>query len=510
MQPKWVIKLRIILWVILAVAVIWLLDRAIVPSGKVSYVYDFKKDSRFIYNLTPKERVATVDGLSNKIIGDPVYFSLRTPRKFETAKLTISYQTVGAEHCSAPTCLPIVEAGILADKIVWRYDLQPIENKIINRLSMVWPVIYGQDGTMLLQRDASTTSTGSSQASSAQVKKYNTIDEFLKNLPDSSQIAAYNYNLKTKYNLPDYKAGKQENKIDYKLRGAYQFYTYIKNEDLNWQFNFSDLNLNKDSDPIDVNLYYEQGLIASRHLDDTGPGSPSTGSGQGDNGQTVNRGSISLDEANLPEGIYRIELHVNDDIVTNQIITKQTKLAFINKIWVTGEAKDVNLVTDTLSVSAQTQSPASLQNIKIGDKDLDLAETYKQYSQTTSGKITTIKLLKADVVLAGDGVFSFNQESLINPSLKKVDQNFDLNQSGINYIIARYTSPQWQNQWQVSQAEFDLTKAYTEFGKYTFLISVPGLKADDQDSDAILLKEIRVDLQGKSLWQKIGEVISKK
>ncbi len=495
MQPKWVIKLRIILWVILAIVVIWLVDRAIVPSGQVSYVYDFKKDSRFIYNLTPKERVATVDDLSNKIIGDPVYFSLRTPRKFETAKLTLVYEIEEAKLPSGSLAsIPIIEAGVLADKIVWRYDLKPMENKIIDQLSTVWPVIYGSNGEILLQRPAAT--------SSAQAKKYNTVDEFLKNLPDSSQIAAYNYTLKTKYKLPDYQASKQENKIDYQLRGAYQFYTYIKNEILDYQFDFTDLNLNKDGDPIEINLYYEQGLIASRRFNDTGPG--------GDTGQALSRGKIDFNVPNLPEGIYRIELHVNDDIVTKQIITKQTKLAFINKIWLTGEAKDVNLVTDSLAVSAQTQNPASLQIVKIGDKDLDLAETYKQYSQTTGKNISLIKLAKADVVLAGDGVFSFSQESLINPALKKVDQKFDLNQSGINYIIARYTNPQWQNQWQVSQAEFDLTKAYTEFGKYTFLISLPGLKADDQVNDAVLLKEIRIDLTGKSLWQKIREVISKK
>jgi len=478
MQTNWIIKLRIILWLILIVTVIWLLDRAIVPGGKISYVYDFKKDSKFIYNLTPGERVQTEDGLSNKIVGDPVYFSLRTPRGFDMAKLTLTYQNLSDQ--------PIIEAGVLADKTVWRYDLKPMDNKIMDQLMTVWPVIYGINGVMLIQRE----------------EKYQTVDDFLKNLPDPTQIATYNYNLKTKFSLPNYKAGGQENKIDYPLRGAYQFYTYIKDEALDYRFAFTDLNHNTDGDPIEVNLYYDGGLIASQHQDDNFPG--------GDSGIAVDRWQIALNEPNLPEGVYRVEVHVNDDIVTDQIITKQSKLAFINKIWVAGNAENINLVTDSQAVTAQTQNPASLQTVKIGDKDLHLAETYKQYGVTSDKNITDIDLAKADVVLAGDGVFSFDQDELIDPAFKKVDQNFNLKQTRINYIIANYQPPQWQNQWQVSQAQFDLTKAYTEFGKYTFLISVPGLEADDNVPDSVIIKKIRVDLQGKSLWQKLKEIISHK
>ncbi|MBU4375493.1 hypothetical protein KKH38_03260, partial [Patescibacteria group bacterium] len=98
---------------------------AIVPSGKISYVRrDFgispPNYNYFISKLTPEDRVALTSEAklpagslaSWKITGDPVYFSLRTLRKFDKAKLTLKYKNENA--------LPIIEAGILADSVVWR------------------------------------------------------------------------------------------------------------------------------------------------------------------------------------------------------------------------------------------------------------------------------------------------------------------------------------------------------------------------------------------------------
>ena len=104
---------------------------AVVPSGKITYVYDFKKDNYFISKLTPDARVEERQNNKQKIIGDPVYFSLRTPRRFNKAKLTLKYKRCKQEPQCAPANLPIIEVGALVDKTVWRYDLEPIENYIM-------------------------------------------------------------------------------------------------------------------------------------------------------------------------------------------------------------------------------------------------------------------------------------------------------------------------------------------------------------------------------------------
>ena len=203
--------IRIILWLGLISSIIWLAYLRIVPSGKISYFYNFQKPSFFIGKLTPEERLEMKSGLA-EIKGDPVYFSLRTPKKFNRAAITVKFKNT--------TAYPVMELGLLNDKIAWNYDLKPLENKVIDQLAMVWPVIYGQAGSRLIQRE----------------KKYNSIENFLNSLPPINEIAIYDYNLNNKFLLDKYAPALEPSVIDYNFRGSYQFYTYIKNETLNYTF----------------------------------------------------------------------------------------------------------------------------------------------------------------------------------------------------------------------------------------------------------------------------------
>lgn len=476
-MEKLEIKLRIFLWIILVGIVGWILYMGIVPIGKISYIYDFTKPNYFINKLTPEERVEPIKNESQKIIGDPVYFSLRTPRRFEKAVLTLKYKTVETMYASSLQ-ISTIEAGVLVDKTVWRYDLEPVENKIIDNLSMVWDKTE-KEGIIFLQRE----------------KKYETIEDFLDNLPPVDEIAVYNYDLKTNLILKDYEPSNDEHNINYPLRGAYQFYTYIKDEDLDFSFDFSDLNFNKDKDEINLFLYYNGQLIDSRSASEDG--------GE-ENGEAKNRGEIAFKLNNLPEGVYKIELKVNDDIITKSIKIKQRKLAFINKIWLYDNNNfELKLYSDSRRVNAQTINPANLQKIKIGESELNLSETYKMFSADAGEGIKEIILEKDDVIISGDGVFSFSAESIINPAIKKVNANLDIKDSSINYVLASYNMPREDDGWKIARVEFDLTGAYREDGKYGFLISIPGLKIDDEIDDWVEVGEIRVDLSGASLWEKI-------
>jgi len=499
---NFVIKLRIFLWSVLVIIVGWLLYMGVVPGGKVSYVCNFTKDSYFIGKLTPDDRVEKYNNTSVRITGDPVYFALRTPRKFDKAKLTLKYKS-GRQGASVSPAVDIIEAGVLVDKTIWRYDLQPIENKIIDQLALVWDVIQENDLVLLQRKDIE-----AAESSSKQLSRFNSVADFLNNLPDKNEIALYNYDLKAEFLLSDYAPTDERHLLGTALRGPFEFYTYIKEEDLDFIFAFQDLNNNRDSDPVDLHLYYNGQLIDSRHLDDDGI--------TVDSGEDTDRGEMKLKLTNLPEGIYKIELRVNDDIITKRIATKQWKLAFVNKIWLAdGGNKDIIMYTDSRKVSAQTINPSRLQTIRVGDNDLKVEQTYKQFNIKAKQDVSEIKLAKDDIILAGDGVFSFSRDSLINPNFSKVGPDLNINQENINYILAKYTIPDEKNGWRIAQAEFDLTKAYREdaprqlgmAGKYSFLISIPGLRADDDINDYVEIGEIRVDLEGKSLWDKIKDLL---
>ena len=464
-------KIRVILWGLLVLATAWLLYMGVVPSGRTTYTSDFSGPNGFFGKLTPSERIRD----KNTITGDPAYFSLRPSRRFEKAVLTIKYKN--------NTQLPITEAGVLADKTVWRYQLKPVENQVIDRLSDEWEKIE-EDGVIFLQRE----------------KKYAGIDEFLNNLPPAGEIAAYNYDLGIEYILTDYTPKNEVKIIDYALRGDYQIYTYLKDEELDFEFDFFDLNKNKDADPVEINLYYRNELIDTRRLADDGI--------DYDSGVLGEPGKLILHLAGLPEGAYKIEVKAGDDIVTREIRTSQSKISFLNKIWLykTGR-ENFGVYTDAGEVLISTINPGSLQTVKMGGNSVEVSETYKQFSVKSEKETLDLNLVlnleKDGVILAGRGVFSFDRESIIDPEIKKVDAN--LNLAGINYIIASYGVPKGGREWKIARAEFDLTNVYREDRKLSFIISVPGLRDSEE---GVEIGEVKIELSGTSLWDKVKAILT--
>lgn len=480
---KMIIKFRIFLWLVLLAVVGWLLYAAVVPSGRITYVYNFTKKNGFIGKLTPAERVEPpVDG-EQKVIGDPVYFNLRTPRAFDKARMTIRYKDVAE--------LPVIEAGVLADKAIWRYDLQPVENKKLDQIALVWDKIE-EDGVLLFQREKKFDSLAGFIASSS---------EFI------DKTAVYNYNLNYDYRLDKYSSGTKERVINQDLRGSYEFYTYIDGEDLDYSFGFLDINKNDDPDAVDIHLYFDNELIDSRHLPDDEAG--------GASGQPSTERVVEFKLANLPAGVYKIEVRASDDIITRRILTRQKKLSFRGGVRLAKEGNTgIKIFTDSRIMYVKTMEPDSLQDILVGDDVLQLAKTYKQFSipvkrATGSSRFATTTFAHDGVIIAGDGVFSFSPEEFINPQVKKVDASIDINELGIDYILAKYIPPAKAGDWQGQTVEFDLKHAYREDGAYSVIISLSGLLPDDGIDNGVLFDEIRVDLEGKSLVDKIKQILNK-
>ncbi|MFH0840434.1 MAG: hypothetical protein V1865_00395 [bacterium] len=458
-------KIRLIFGLILLILLAWLVIMDIVPSGEITYKYSFSKYSDFITKLHPNDRLLPEASGEQKIIGDPVYFSLRTPRKFEKVRLSLKYKNEADN-------LPIISVGVLVDKMLWRYLMQPIENKFIDNLAKSWNVIK-EDDLLLLQKDP----------------KYSSIKDFLANLPERNRIALYNYDLKNYYYLADYQAS-VGGTLPASLRGEYQIYTYIKNESLSFTFNFVDLNQNKDTDPIYIMLYDQNNkLLLQKEL-------PDDGVAEITNQKTAER-SLLLSSPSLSEGVYKIEVKVNDDILTKTLSTNQSKIAFKNKLWIAEGANNLQLYTDSASVSAQTINPASLQTIKVGADSLELLETYERFSIINHEPVKEISVLKGDLMITGNGVFAFSLSNLVNPAFKQVDHNFVV--GDIQYILADYELPIEQDGWQERTVELDLSNAYREDDKNLFIISIPGLSDKDILADYIIISEIKAKVSGRSL-----------
>ena len=456
----------------------------IIPGGEVTYTKDYSRPLNsgqgFIYNITPQDRVDEDTSNLPRVIGDPVYFSVFTPRPFSEAELTISYY----RHLNIGT--PIIETGVLADNIVWRYDLQPIENRIIDNLKSSWQIL--SEDPLILQIN----------------ETYNDKNEFLDDLSSGKLkdcgngnpincVAVYNYDIEVSPKF-SFLESERELTIDVPLRGTHSFYVYTNKSSLDFNIEFVDLNLDKDSDPISLILYQGQEIIANSDLPDTG-----------NQGSTENEElrELSLSVNDISEGVYKLEVKISDDVVIKQIVSSTNRLVFSRKIWPVSYGQDIEVYTDANYLFLKALGPASVQGFSFGNEEFSLKEPYlkKEFNLSNPEAINKITLEKDDIILENSGVFSFSKNTFFNPQLKRVDNYFEPSED-IKYIVANYQSPEQTGDGLLTQsAKLNMTGVYREKGRYNFAISIPNLETNEETY--IEIKKIDINFSGRTIWQKL-------
>ncbi|KKT13681.1 MAG: hypothetical protein UV95_C0001G0218 [Candidatus Falkowbacteria bacterium GW2011_GWF2_43_32] len=489
-------KWRLFLGLILVMIIGLFLYFKIVPFGRITYSRAWPRGlasgKGFIYDFKPAERLIVAEnGLSGKdkaglkVTADQVYFSLFTPRRFDTATVTVKYRERLGENS------PLIELGVLQDKLSDSHEMRPIQNDILDELRFSWPRLEDTENRLILQA----------------VRNYSSPEEFERDLnsgqlPDClpgevrACVALYNYTQALDYRRPDYQLLFPA-VIDQPLRGAHQFYVYFNGP---WRlgFDFVDLNQDKAADPITVQVWSGEELVATQFLFDENL-SP-------DSGQTENK-ELSV-QGDAVSGVYRVEVKVSPDIVIAKINSSSDKISFIDKVWPVSGRGGLVLFTDSAYLEAKTFSPASLGSLHFGEQEIILDKTHESFGVVGAAGVKEIKLPIDDVILSGRGVFSFSRAALFNPDFRKMDHRFTPG-DGVKYIIASYERPLVTEGIKTAQATFDLRETYRENDKYTFMFSVPGLKASDGADDYLEIKEIRVTLVGKTVFDKLGEWFKK-
>lgn len=482
-KSLYLLKLRLAWIGLIVFIVIVFLMLKIVPGGDIKYEKDYSRQFHFgqgfIYNLTPQERVDEDSNHLPRIIGDPVYFSVFTPRPFSKAKLKVSYyRSLGQET-------PIIEAGVLADEVVWRYDLKPIENRLVDNLKSSWNVL--SEDPLILQSD----------------NYYQDKSEFLADLGNNSLkacpknglldcLAVYNYDL----NVDSKFLFAQREKpltINIPLRGAHSLFLYTSQSNLSVNIDFVDLNLDKKEDPITLILSQGEKVIATSKLEDE------------------NDIQIGLEEIknldifanNISEGVYKLEIKISDDVVIKKIESSTNRLVFSRRLWPVSWNENIEVYTDKNYLFLKALGPASEHDFKFGSENFSLDESYlkKEYNLNNSEEINKIELEKDDIILENSGVFSFSKNNLFNPQIKRIDSYFQPT-NNIKYIIANYNSPQKKDGGLLVQtAEFNMTGVYREKGKYNFAFSIPHL--EQEENGYLDIEKIEIEFSGRTLWQKL-------
>ncbi len=499
-------RFLIFFWLFLAISILYL---KVLPLGQATYELTYHTLSRpfggkgFIGHLTPSERVTQNTGDAAVMTGDPVYFSVFTPRTFSEAKVTITY------HDELEQNTPIIEAGVLVDNLVWRYKTAPLENRTLDNLNTWSKVVDGT--TALYQRQSNFASVEDFVSAANQ-----TPEQICNGKPLNTCLALYN---PPALNFLQSKAlglVQSFKPWSFALKGAHQFYfTAPAGQPLKFSFDFSDLNLDKRSDPIYLIVYRGDQIVCQKIIEDN-----FGGEGEGvsrrfsetftcdasPNAETFDASpNAEAFDASPNAETLKLEVKGSNDMIIGGITEAPSALNFVGRVYpVAAEKTPLTFWTDRDVISLTTANPASRQKVDFSDRQFSLAEPYQRYEFSNHKPgLKSITLYKEDVILEAGGVFALAPENFFNPDFETLGRYFTLDDQ-INYILSDYQTPRFSdNGLKEASATFDTQHAYRENGKYSFMISVPGLAPED--NGRLIIEAIKVEFTGRSLWEKLAD-----
>jgi hypothetical protein len=382
------------------------------------------------------------------------------------------------------------------DQVGWHYETQMVDASLMNNLFWnsvdQYPTLYEKNAV------------------------YKSFVEFLENPPTNGRIGTYNVdpNMFSQTIINSYKPSNKETVIDSPIRGRIIMYVYLKNEPFKLKITKQDLNWYEDADPVTIKIYKGKDNVLTGTISDDGID---------DNSQKI----LPPQELELknpgpdnPEaGVYKIVIDASADVIIKKISTNLHKIVFENSVFLAGnrevypkvidKTKATNLYTESKEVRAVTAHEGGFQEITIGDQKIKLdelnVEATASAEATSSGTIITVP--KNDVILKTLlGFFSFSKDQYFEPSpYKHLPINSKEDIEKVDYIVANYTPSRQEGEWQVAEAEFDLSTAVTKNGKLSWIIKAPKLK---ERGGSILIKKIEVHLTKKPLI-KLDERFSK-
>ncbi len=447
----------------LAVGVIgWVGYRYFAFNGEFAYSYYFNSTPGLISEFTPAGRaLAREQNTENgdyyqRIISDPVYFSIDLPSAYPEADVTIEYQNPSQN---------IVQLGLELDDddTTWNYDFQPLENKFIDDSS--WPALEN-DKYVLLQREPI----------------YKSVDEFLNTPPTNSQVGTFLASLDFPFIDTNYQSSPAGTTITAPLRGRHELYTYIKDEPLDMRFTYEDINYGVGLDNLKINVFHAGTNVFSQEWAD-----------DGEIGITGVSSGIKTADVHLPdlqEGVYRIVLETNDDVMFTQIDSKQDKLVFKGRLHLAGSPEYLKTISglntepttlisdaDFLTIMAKHQYGLGVIDFYNTPVEIRRENVPYEWRNPINGYKYSFMVPTNDVEIITTGIFAFTEAAWFDPLFGFAPLSQYSQESNLDYIISgKYTYPERIRGWTTATATFDLTKAYREDPtKLDFILSADGL-----------------------------------
>jgi len=330
-------------------------------------------------------------------------------------------------------------------------------------------------------------------------KNYESLQEFFDNPPLGSVITFYEFSDLDKIRrepviLADYEPSEELQEINHVLRGSHTLYTYIKDEDLYFEFEKQDINWVEGEDALIVDVTNQESLFTQTVPDD---------GIVDDSGKVESIQKIKTHIPNLSEGVYRIVLkQPGGDALIKNIKTKQHKLVFANTIYLADSGfydgvlpKPATIYSKGARLTAITREEFSTQELIINDKEtLVINEAEKSYSRDFPLGLHKIFIPKSNVQLT-DNYFAFSEEAYFepfDPSFYPYNAEMDL--ESFDYLITSYTPPINEDGWLVSNQTFDLSKIEIDDRVVPVILVVPKIYKAETDEERVIVNYLDIEL----------------
>ena len=512
--------IKVIFWLIPVIFLFWLFNKNFVPGGILTAKCDADKCSKLAAAFATKEPEKiigeTKDGDRYRLIAhDPIYFTVKTPRPFAKAKISVEFAN--------PNNQPVFNFGALASNGAYVFKNVFSHNSLIEQLEKDWDAIKENDSYLFTRPEEEKEDPASAEATAGKddvkkiekkpIKKYSSIDEFANNLPPLNEVRTHNYDLSDHIRLKDYKPSDKRLEIRNTLRGPHEIVTYIENEPLDFKFSFQDINRHKGADDFKIIVSRNGKKVLEKKVSDDGISKAS--------GAVKEPRNIDIYLEKPAFGVYSISIQAkDDDIFIKNISTRQSLAMFNNHLYfadddeykvmegVASKASGVLLSGQTLS--ARTSHKGALQAITVDKKPLILKEVNKEYEfkrNKTQIGILQVAIPKSDVYLSTDGFFVFDSRQFFNPDLGAVLNLVADVPDNINYVITQYPKlTDLGDGWLKAEAEFSGKELYRDDkGQYSFILQIPGLP---ENKRTLKLRKIEVEFAKEpitifNLWTKV-------
>ncbi len=479
---------------------LWLLNKYFVFTGNLDSSYVFDNQPSIFNELQPETRVHSPEinlktgEKYQRIQSELVYFSLNIPRSFQKANFTFTFD--------APS-QPIINVGIKRAYEDTSYEFKTLKNDYFDKLNKYWTKTYDKNNKIVLMQNLN-----------KENENYDTVQGFINNPPQNKKIGTYYIDLTDNKKLENYKPSNKINNIETPLRGKHEIYTYIKDETLDYNFSYYDLNNEEGLDQFNINVYKGLKLVYSNLSEDDGNNKA--------NNLVSEFKQFQLKIPDLAEGKYLIKLALPEDIIINKITTRQKYTVFASRIRTVGNRLEFNndysfsevpvkIFSPNSNFQLRTFGPVSEQEILIDNQSITLSSNNSSLINHSTGKenneLIEINAPLGNILLLAP-IFVFNKEQYFDPY-------FNINQIALNtaisdefdYIIGTiddYLTPQKYRNWYKNEISFETANAYTENGELKFAIQIPGFN----NIDDVIIKDIKVNLQTDNIFKRLFNKIN--